>query len=1696
MPRTRRDRATPSDDESAVCVDDDKGIDNAASFSSQQVAAMMTAMQQSQTEAFERLLEKVMSQHPSSPVSNSTSTASQAFGSGTFTHCTARFGGDADESVDAFIDAIQSYKDCANVSEENALRGLSMVLTNNAAIWYQGIKKEIHTWGEVIDLLINTYGDKRPPHRIYKELFEQEQGNKNTDIFVSKCRALLSKIPAGDISEKAQVDMVYGLLGARIRKRLRREDFNDFSGMLRLARSIEIEDFETDTQSSQPGVSSTVRSAKSAGAGGAGQLPPPPRRSTALATPSALSAAPSSSVSTRAMPSQRSIHVINDSLCSNQNVAKPKCVYCKQYGHLRENCYKLNKCSVNVKDKSLYCYGCGAKGVMRSQCSKCNNLSFSSIAMDSSHLVRNCNMPTTSLNNVPSHDIAHSNDNNRNSAYLSNNKYIHHMRSNSNHKTLSQPCDRLNNNFLCLCRPRLINNYSCYSDTNLSCSEDSVHDQLISNNMFGSYDRVNTPNIDRYVCDLPGRVNVPIITGSNNHSVDRVNTPIIDSYVCDLPDRVDVPINVYSNDHAADRVNSPIIVPTYRLCCSNVDQCNTPTEVSSLPADTATTTTVPGASATPTVLASTPRVLQTTTAQSTHLRPVLSIQILGLRGMALIDTAARCSIAGHSLYKIFVEKGLTFSSKQVNVKLADGVVQLRDVLVARVDVNISVDKGVRVDFVIFPEADNNDTLLGIDFLNAAGMVIDFSASSWRFSGCTQTYPLEYEGETISQRKPLSVASMTLRADEGLMLTGDQHQQLIDLLQQHEDVFRPGGEATSFAEHHIDTGNHPPIAAPPYRLTPAKRAAMEAEINKMLAEGVIEECESAWAAPALLVPKKDGTYRFCVDYRRLNAITKSDTYPLPVIEDLLHATKREGYISTIDLRSGYWQVSVSPADRDKTAFVSPFGTYRFIRMPFGLKNAPATFQRLMDRFRSGSAMKDITLLVYLDDLLVLSEGDFQKHLKDLQAVFNRLRVFGLRANRSKCHFACNQVKYLGHLITPKGIMPDETKVQAIQQMNEPSNLKHLKSFLQTCSWFRKFVPGFSEIAQPLTKLTRKNEAWVWTEDQRQAFNELKKRLTTAPVLVQADYSKPFIIHTDASNYALGAVLLQGEGKDLHPIEYSSRLLTSAECKYSTTEREALAVVWALEKYRPYIEGHSVILRSDHQPLRWLLTLKSPSGRLMRWALKLQAFDVQYEYTPGKVNVIADALSRPTCNEVSQESCGVCSVIIDTPRKSAATLRSAQLDDPEVCKIIKDLENTLDPMSSLRWLERGYLMDQGVLYRHSPDSESEEPQLVIPASMLQDVMAEFHNAPTAGHQGVDRTIDRIRQRYYFTGMRKYVTDYLKNCIDCQRYKFSNQKPFGLLQTPILQQRGEVLAVDLFGPLPEAETGEKWVFLVEDTATRWVELYPIKEAHAEVCAKILIEEYFLRYGFPRRIVSDNGVQFISAVMQQCMFLFGIKQNLIPLYHPEANPAERKNRDLKVQLAMLVKNDHRSWPRFLPQVRFALNTATCSTTGLTPSYMMYGREMRTPFDAQHDLRVILDKETYVPQVTPYLSKFIDSLEEIRDRVERQQDLKKEYADASRRPSPLFQVGDQVLLSTHSLSNTAKGLTRKFMPQRDGPYIIKRVVSPTTYELVDSQGQFLGRFHVSDLNALICNRAEPIEPVQPRRPRGRPPKTKRKACF
>lgn len=438
------------------------------------------------------------------------------------------------------------------------------------------------------------------------------------------------------------------------------------------------------------------------------------------------------------------------------------------------------------------------------------------------------------------------------------------------------------------------------------------------------------------------------------------------------------------------------------------------------------------------------------------------------------------------------------------------------------------------------------------------------------------------------------------------------------------------------------------------------------------------------------------------------------------------------------------------------------------------------------------------------------------------------------------------------------------------------------------------------------------------------------------------------------------------------------------------------------------------------MKWLLTLKTSTGRLAHWALQLQAYNLHIRYAPGRTNRVADFLSRLPC-DTHMHDCQICSVQLDLPTKTEKDLRELQENYPEVQTVISALEDAANEESNQKWINRGYFLHKGVLYRYTDDQEDDDARLVVPASEIPKILHEYHDSPTAGHYGVDKTTFQIARRYHWNRMRQDIAKHIGSCLKCQRYKISNRKPSGLMQTHVVNQRFEVLAIDLFVPLPTSTNGEKWIFIVDYTASRWVELFPIAEATTATCIKLLLDEVFLRYGLPRRLISDNGVEFISAVMQQLTFCLGIQQSFIPLYHAETNMVERKNRDLKAQLGMLVGNDHAAWPEYEAECRI-LNLWTRITN---PS--------------RCHLNAVVRKENFVAEITPKLHQLASTLRLAREVSEIKQDQNQAIYNAHRRPHLSYKNGDHVWIDTHFLSNAAKGFASKLAPRRDGPYVIIR---------------------------------------------------------
>ncbi len=561
------------------------------------------------------------------------------------------------------------------------------------------------------------------------------------------------------------------------------------------------------------------------------------------------------------------------------------------------------------------------------------------------------------------------------------------------------------------------------------------------------------------------------------------------------------------------------------------------------------------------------------------------------------------------------------------------------------------------------------------------------------------------------------------------------------------------------------------------------------VESMQRQGVVEPSVSPWASPVVLTPKKDGTLRFCVDYRRLNAVTRKDVYPLPRIDDILDTLGKSQHFSTLDLAAGYWQIELDPASRQKSAFTTHGGLYDFVRMPFGLCNAPATFQRVMQVVLAGLEWK--CCFAYLDDILV-SSPTVEDHLEHLQLVFDRLRQAGLKLKPNKCFFLRDEVTYLGHTISKKGIAPDPLKTKKMREYPVPTNVTKVQQFLGLSSYYRRFVSGFAKIAGPLHALLKKGATFKWTLECQQAFDRLKQLLVTTPVLAFPRFGPghDFILETDASALGLGAVLAQRQDDgQVHPIAYASRSLQPHERNYGISELETLGLVWAVKYFRAYLLGHHCVVYTDHSACTSLLNSPHPSAKLARWAMVIQEMDLEIKYRPGKANQIADALSRnpppldslhnPEEVQVLQLGPGASSEV-DSPSKDDTheqEIASLQRDDSDLLKIMLYLEGGVLPddhrQAKKLVLERTQfeLLD-GVLHHENPKLP-DLWRIAVPKVMRPALVEEAHAGRFAGHFGERKIYHQLRKSYWWEGMRAEVRRYCRACFTCATRKGTGRR-----------------------------------------------------------------------------------------------------------------------------------------------------------------------------------------------------------------------------------------------------------------------------------------------------------------------------------
>lgn len=907
-----------------------------------------------------------------------------------------------------------------------------------------------------------------------------------------------------------------------------------------------------------------------------------------------------------------------------------------------------------------------------------------------------------------------------------------------------------------------------------------------------------------------------------------------------------------------------------------------------------------------------------------------------------------------------------------------------------------------------------DGIIGIDLLNKLGATIHCNKKLVEVD--------TLQASTLKSQSTINIATEHLNSEE--------RDELLKLCNKYADIFRKPGQhlsCTDAVKHVIPVSQDQlPINQRPYRLPEAQKPLVEQHIREMKANGIIRPSVSPWNSPVVIVPKKgvDKT-RFCTDYRRLNEVTKGDAHPLPNITEILDQLGGMKYFSTLDLSSGFHQIEIKEEDKEKTAFSTPQGHFEYERMPFGLKGAPATFQRLMNEVLR--ELIGTICFVYIDDIVCYGRT-LAESIENLEKVFKRMRTHKLLLNSGKCSLLHSSVTYLGHIISREGVSPDPMKVEAVVNFPTPKDVKELKSFLGLAGYYRKFIKNFARIAKPLKSLFKEGAEFRWESEQNEAFLTLKNILTSDKLLQYPDFSKEFILTTDASKEALGAVLSQGEIGTDRPIAYVSRTLNKAERNYSITEQELLAIVWAIKQFRPYLWGRHFKIVTDHRPLRWLISLKDPGSRLTRWTIKLSEYDFEVIHKPGKSNQNADALSRITIAKVDIS--------------------------PQEILVNQEKEEELREIQ--RTLRRYEKDDQGYLYYI--DNKGRR-RLIVPKENQQQILEAYHDTPFGGHQGIDRTSDLIKERYYWKNMDKDIEEYVRTCQKCNERKTSvtDRAPVPMQITTPLTRPFQKVALDIVGPLPKTHAGNQYILTFQDHFSKYPEAFPLTDQKAGTIAKVFVEEIICRHGTPEKLLTDQGANFTSELFQEMCKLLRIDKLQTTAYHPESNGiVERSHQTIMAGLSQFIEEDQRNWDVWLPYVMMAYRSTPHNTTKYSPYYLLHGREMRLPIDwIREEIQPDLSEDNLVQEIKRRIQiayqKVIDNTQRRKENSKLQYDLKAREKQ--------IRVGDRVLLHQPLVR---RGRSKKLAKPWIGPYTVIKINSEVNVTI--KMGKRVQKVHVNRL--------------------------------
>ena len=863
--------------------------------------------------------------------------------------------------------------------------------------------------------------------------------------------------------------------------------------------------------------------------------------------------------------------------------------------------------------------------------------------------------------------------------------------------------------------------------------------------------------------------------------------------------------------------------------------------------------------------------------------------------------------------------------------------------------------------------------------------------------------------------------------------------------------------------------------------------VKGHIEDMLNRGWITRSSSAWSSPVVIVRKSDGSLRLCCDFRQLNQKTIPDKHPLPRVQESLDSLSGSAWFSVVDLTRAYYQGFISPESRHKTAFVTPWGFYQWERIPFGLMNAPANFQRYMENVISD--LRGKCALPYLDDVIIHSTS-FNDHVDHIRQVLQRIKKHGLKLKATKCDFFRKEVTFLGRIVSAAGYRMDEKNIRAVLALKEvkPTDVSEIRQLLGLLGYHRRHVQNFSQLAKPITDLLirsdkeadkvedkrkTKKRGVEWTEPCQKALEKLIELITTAPLLAYADFTKDFVLHTDASTKGLGAILYQrGEGKDLKVIGYASRTLHKSEANYHPTKLEFLALKWAVtDSFREYLAyANDFLVLTDNNPLVYLMQATKLNAYGERWVSELAEYNFTIRYRPGIVNKDADCMSRlPLDIKLFEEKCTkevqpdafqaimagmkvqcsdaetwhaqIGSVRCKSLHKLDAALlgsvsgervadietvdmKKAQKDDEEISQIISAKKSGVKPrreqtdskeLAKLKLEFDKFIMKDDILMKTCDTHD----QIVLPKKLRKLVFQHLH--VNMGHLGTDRVVELARKRVFWPGMQRDVEDFIKHKCLCLKQRKPQRKKRAPLHSILTSAPLELVTID-FLHLEKGTNGCEYMLVIVDHFTKFVQAYPTRNKETKTVAKHLYDDFVLRFGIPTSILSDQGREFESRVIRNLSKLSGVLKLRTTPYHPETNGlCERMNRTLLHMLRTLEETQKRNWPAMVNKMAHAYNCTRHSSTGFSPYRLMFGCEPTLPIDLIMGLtKHSEDVKSYTEFARKWEAQMKEAYEIARTNQRKSQKASEKLCNSKSLLLPL-RAGDRVLIKNTETGGPGK---------------------------------------------------------------------------